>query len=608
MVSRTALLRACLVALLLWSVAPEALAEPAPPPTAPAPADSAAAQPEEAIAVTVIATIAAVAAIIGGGYALYTWLKDNAAKSVVGQLCYPPDGHPSAAWSKEDSGLDYATTRLTLAEVAADPCGEATSYAWADDVWGDEGADDVKVDVTASAEPCSGPATNQVSAAASAKADDFEVTGQALAAHLEDAGDLVMERKVEIDSLVMRASASSGLGGGDGASAVFVAIHEYDGVPDTVFYATVTWGPGGVVTTGDLTPADIDFAGFSPTEGWILKILDFTWADTITFSASKAPGVLAVPESTEVHAEVTANAVSSAPGPSTEITEMRVGQPGPDWSEYVEFHSLPGALLDTLTYLVLSDDPLYGRGTILSVVPLAGQQVPEDGYFLMAEETFEVGLFGVLPDFVPPGPDPLMFEDGVGATHMLVSHFDGLPGMDLDPDDDGNLDFRPWRETVDCVTLRYGEPMVSEVGYCGRKADRDTLQQIWLNCDGTTWMVGAQTPPKDDTPGAANPCLPVHVAPHAPAAGALLARLAPNPTTGALSFVLRLPRAAQVRLRIFDVAGRPVEEVARRGYGPGEHTLTWQPSRSRPPLASGVYYLVLESSLGRESRTFVVAR
>jgi len=80
----------------------------------------------------------------------------------------------------------------------------------------------------------------------------------------------------------------------------------------------------------------------------------------------------------------------------------------------------------------------------------------------------------------------------------------------------------------------------------------------------------------------------------------------PNPSTGGISFRVDLPRAASVRIRILDVAGRQVDEFG----GPrvaGRHTLTWD-GRSRAPR-SGVYFASLAvDGRGMGERRLVVLR
>lgn len=67
----------------------------------------------------------------------------------------------------------------------------------------------------------------------------------------------------------------------------------------------------------------------------------------------------------------------------------------------------------------------------------------------------------------------------------------------------------------------------------------------------------------------------------------LLAR--PNPSPGATRFTLRLPRAGQVDLSVFDLAGRRVATVWRGAMAAGEREVTWQPSG----LRRGVYFAKL---------------
>ena len=60
----------------------------------------------------------------------------------------------------------------------------------------------------------------------------------------------------------------------------------------------------------------------------------------------------------------------------------------------------------------------------------------------------------------------------------------------------------------------------------------------------------------------------------------------PNPASGATSFVVSLPRAAQVDLAMFDLAGRRVATLHRGALAAGERAFTWRPGA----VPSGVYF------------------
>lgn len=260
---------------------------------------------------TTIATIAAVTAIIGAGYAVHTWATDNFVKATVGQVCNPADGNPNNAWTVEDSGVDWASKTLKLVDVANDPCGSATTICWADDVWGQETTNDVWVRCFATPDPSSGAIKNAVDARGKAKADDFEVVGAPLVRHLggQELESVKIVRTVEIDSLLMTSFLPPAEG--DTLSAVWHAVFEYDGVPDTVFSAAVTWNHVGLSVTGGLSVNDLDFVGFEPGVGYVVKMFDYVFSDTTTHDSGTEFQV-ALPNSIDVHAEVDGVATAAA--------------------------------------------------------------------------------------------------------------------------------------------------------------------------------------------------------------------------------------------------------------------------------------------------------
>lgn len=61
----------------------------------------------------------------------------------------------------------------------------------------------------------------------------------------------------------------------------------------------------------------------------------------------------------------------------------------------------------------------------------------------------------------------------------------------------------------------------------------------------------------------------------------------PNPFRGSTQFRFALPRAAEVRLAIFDVHGRRVATVAEGAFDAGEHLASWTPDAR---LGGGIYF------------------
>jgi len=77
---------------------------------------------------------------------------------------------------------------------------------------------------------------------------------------------------------------------------------------------------------------------------------------------------------------------------------------------------------------------------------------------------------------------------------------------------------------------------------------------------------------------------------------------APNPFNGATRLRYRLPRAMPVRLAVYNTRGQVVDVLQQGRQPAGEHTLLWHPA---PELATGVYFLALDTPQGRQTRKMV---
>jgi hypothetical protein len=87
------------------------------------------------------------------------------------------------------------------------------------------------------------------------------------------------------------------------------------------------------------------------------------------------------------------------------------------------------------------------------------------------------------------------------------------------------------------------------------------------------------------------------------AASLTLRPVAPNPVTGAATFSFELAEGADVRLAVYDAAGRKVATVAEGHYAAGVHDVPF-----RAGLAPGVYVYRLEAGGEAAAKKFVVAR
>lgn len=183
---------------------------------------------------------------------------------------------------------------------------------------------------------------------------------------------------------------------------------------------------------------------------------------------------------------------SSAP---ITINEIRIGHSGPDINEYFELAGAPGSPVDDLTYLVINK--IDGtQGKIQYVTELVGT-IPKDGYYLAVIDTWVVG----------GNPDQIttnFFVGGATPTHMLVRDFTGALDDDLDSDNDGTLDVRPWSTLEDCVTLM-GPPEREGHVYCDTTTgpDGDFIPAHNYLCS-TGWRIGSFFDFSFDTPSERN--------------------------------------------------------------------------------------------------------
>ncbi|HEY6865650.1 MAG TPA: T9SS type A sorting domain-containing protein, partial [Candidatus Eisenbacteria bacterium] len=97
--------------------------------------------------------------------------------------------------------------------------------------------------------------------------------------------------------------------------------------------------------------------------------------------------------------------------------------------------------------------------------------------------------------------------------------------------------------------------------------------------------------------------VPQIVADGRPSVWALLP-VAPNPLRAAGRVTFDVPRHAQVRLALVDLAGREVDVLSNGELEPGRFSVQLD-ARSRPP---GVYFLQLVSSGVRLQRAVVLIR
>ena len=191
------------------------------------------------------------------------------------------------------------------------------------------------------------------------------------------------------------------------------------------------------------------------------------------------------------------------------INEVRVDQTGVDNDEYFELFGTPETALDGYTLVVLGDGAAaLGSGVIESVTSLSGQTIPADGFFVVAESGFTLGVADL-----SAGATGLNFENTDNVTFLLVQGFTGANGSDLDTNDDGVLDVTPWTAIADSVALILAPnppPAGVEFTYSPNTVgpDGSAVPGHVFRCD-ESFEIGAFDPVGgDDTPGAANDCAP----------------------------------------------------------------------------------------------------
>ena len=96
-------------------------------------------------------------------------------------------------------------------------------------------------------------------------------------------------------------------------------------------------------------------------------------------------------------------------------------------------------------------------------------------------------------------------------------------------------------------------------------------------------------------------------APATPFEKITLAPIRPNPSSATIQVQFEIARQAELRLEIFDAAGRRCAVLADRSFEAGRHALTWSGKDTRGrAVRAGVYLAVLRSGDLRRTQTFVV--
>jgi hypothetical protein len=85
--------------------------------------------------------------------------------------------------------------------------------------------------------------------------------------------------------------------------------------------------------------------------------------------------------------------------------------------------------------------------------------------------------------------------------------------------------------------------------------------------------------------------------------GVAITGLTPNPSYGMVTVGFSLPGQGETLLRVYDLSGRLVDELAEGVFPAGEHTVTWAPS---PGLSGGCYIVRVASEGVMDTETCVL--
>jgi len=83
----------------------------------------------------------------------------------------------------------------------------------------------------------------------------------------------------------------------------------------------------------------------------------------------------------------------------------------------------------------------------------------------------------------------------------------------------------------------------------------------------------------------------------------------PNPFNARTQIRFEIEQPGPVFLRLFDARGRLVRVLVHESLGAGEHSVLWDGrSAAGLPMASGVYFLQLQSGSSQAERKIVLLR
>jgi thermitase len=205
------------------------------------------------------------------------------------------------------------------------------------------------------------------------------------------------------------------------------------------------------------------------------------------------------------------------------ISEIRTGDPPPnedDVSEYFEMYndSSDTYSLSNLTYIVIGDkddeDPV-NSGVIDECVWFNHwETVLGQDFYTTADSEYTWYWDWIVPDY----ETELLFENGKNVTHMLLLHGNFEENCqdhcDLDLNDDGELDYKPWLKVLDSVSIKKDSGDAPSDGMAWWYSDftigpdhEGYAPSHVYRCQTTDgWAIGSWYPAQGtDTPDAENP-------------------------------------------------------------------------------------------------------
>jgi len=139
------------------------------------------------------------------------------------------------------------------------------------------------------------------------------------------------------------------------------------------------------------------------------------------------------------------------PPESVRFNEVRINRGEAIHEVYVEIAGPPGETLDDLAYVVIGKTDAGAQGVVEESVDLTGR-IGANGLFLLA------GAERVYGSRADQRVEGLSLPDEHGTTHLLVRGDAPPVGADLDLDDDGALEERPWSARIDALAFVRNPP------------------------------------------------------------------------------------------------------------------------------------------------------